>query len=225
MPQKNSRKTYVEHGHYHVYNRGVEKRTIFVSPQDYKIFLGYLREYLSPPIVNADDDFLAQNYYQRKCYADVIQLEAYVLMPNHFHLLIQQKNSDAMKEFLQSLCTRYSVYFNKQHDRVGSLFQGRYKAVMVKTDEQLVHLSRYIHLNPTDLGVSVDLLDKYPYSSFPNYLSQRDETWVIPGRILNQFRDKRSGHLVEKHYRNFVDDYANNQPEIIQHLTLEELKP
>jgi putative transposase len=224
MPQRNSRKTYVELGHYHIYNRGVEKRTIFASPLDYKVFLGYLREYLSPPIINdnKDENLLVQNYYRRKSYADVIRLEAYVLMPNHFHLLIRQKNSDAMKQFLQSLCTRYSVYFNKQHDRVGSLFQGRYKAVMVKTDEQLVHLSRYIHLNPTDLGVSVEQLDNYPYSSFPNYLGKRDESWVNPEGTLSLFRDLRSGKPAERQYRKFVENHANSQPEIIQRLTLEE---
>ena len=177
MPQRNSRKTYIDHGYYHIYNRGVEKRIIFNSLQDYNVFLGYLCEYLSPSTIgensikskhsNARPGPLdsKNQYYQRKCYANVLQLQAYVLMPNHFHFLIRQVNSVAMKEFIQSLCTRYSMYFNRQSDRVGSLFQGRYKAVMVRTDEQLIHVSRYIHLNPLDLGFSTETLQNYTYSS------------------------------------------------------------
>ncbi|MEK7202475.1 MAG: transposase [Patescibacteria group bacterium] len=228
MPQKNSRKTYVEHGHYHVYNRGVEKREIFASPQDYKVFLNYLREYLSQPILNdAKQDQLktSGDYYSRRNYGDVITLEAFALMPNHFHLLVHQSNMTAMKDFLQSLSSRYCVYFNKRYERVGSLFQGRYKAVLVKTDEQLAHLSRYINLNPLDLGVSLDELRDYPYCSYANYLERRENPWLDPGIPLGLFaaKDKRDLRSTSRNYQFFIEDYAKAQDdlEVIQHLTLD----
>ncbi|MCR4278184.1 MAG: transposase [Candidatus Berkelbacteria bacterium] len=222
MPQRNSRKTYIEKGYYHVYNRGVEKRTIFDSDQDYKVFLGYLRQYLTPPSLDNSPNLSQsdQKAYQTKCYADVIQLGAYVLMPNHFHLLIKQENISAMKEFLQSLSTRYSVYFNKRYNRVGSLFQGRYKAVTIKTDEQLVHLSRYIHLNPTDLGVPITSLSSFKYSSYPSYLGESVRPWLNEKMILSFFQDSRQRNSV-KSYVKFVEDYAEEQLEPIKHLILD----
>lgn len=226
MPQRNSRKVYLEHGFYHVYNRGVEKRNIFTSAQDYKVFLGYVREYLSPPTIDNQNHTPIKEYRQRKQYSDIVQLQCYALMPNHFHFLIRQKNSDSMKEFLQSLCTRYSMYFNKQNDRVGSLFQGRYKAVIVKTDEQLVHLSRYIHLNPVDLGFEARSLDSYPYSSYRNYLGKINDTWLNPKIILGLFIDNRSGQEAGGKYRKFVEQYFNKrvqqtETELLQYLTIE----
>lgn len=222
MPQRNSRKTYIEKGYYHVYNRGVEKRTIFDSDQDYKVFLSYLRQYLTPPSLDSFPNLSQsdQKAYQTKRYAGVIQLGAYVLMPNHFHLLIKQENISAMKEFLQSLSTRYSVYFNKRYDRVGSLFQGRYKAVTIKTDEQLVHLSRYIHLNPTDLGIPIASLADFKYSSYPNYLGESVRPWLNESMVLTFFQDKRHRNSV-KSYVNFVEDYAEEQLEPIKHLILD----
>lgn len=228
MPQKNSRKTYIEHGHYHVYNRGVEKREIFASPQDYKVFLSYLREYLSPPTINnTEHDKLktSQDYYSRRNYSDVITLEAFALMPNHFHLLLHQSNVAAMMELLQSLSTRYCVYFNKRYERVGSLFQGRYKAVLVRTDEQLAHLSRYIHLNPIDTGVSLEALRNYPYCSYADYLGQRENTWVNPLIPLGLFADseKATNTLARHNYKKFVEHYINEPGGLqeIQHLTLD----
>jgi len=226
MPQRNSRKTYVEQGYYHVYNRGVEKRNIFDSQQDYRVFLRYLRHYLAPAVLNnADNDTPPiRERYQVKCYSTVIQLSAYVLMPNHFHLPVKQVNASAMKEFLQSLSTRYSVYFNKRYNRVGSLFQGRYKAVMVKTDEQLIHLTRYIHLNPVDLGVSNNSLRSFPYSSYANYLGKRDQVWVSPKVVSEIFGGGRSGgRSFKEKYVKFVEDHKirPSEAEIIHHLTLD----
>ncbi|MEK7202477.1 MAG: transposase [Patescibacteria group bacterium] len=222
MPQRNSRKTYLEHGYYHIYNRGVEKRNIFDSEQDYKVFLTYLREYLSPPILDTSSNDIHTNEkrYQIKCYTNVIQLGAYVLMPNHFHLLIRQENIDAMQEFLQSLSTRYTVYFNKRYDRVGSLFQGRYKAVTVKTDEQLVHLSRYIHLNPIDLDKSVTSLEDFRYSSYPGYLGKRHQSWLNKNIVLDLFRGN-ANRTPERFYRQFVEGEDNKQSEIIKHLIID----
>src|SRR3989344_8907196 len=155
MPKKNSIKTYVKNGYYHIYNRGVEKRTIFEEDFDYKVFLNYLKEYLEPvnetkkrkTIFTLKGGSFQGVPHQPKNYFQRIELIAFCLMPNHFHLLIKQNDQKVIEHFMRSLATRYSMYFNKKYKRVGKLFQGHYKAVLVSDDRQLLHLSRYIHLN------------------------------------------------------------------------------
>lgn len=152
MPARNIVKTYIENGYYHAYNRGVEKRNIFLDEQDYSVFLHFLKQYLSPPqrkgiyLTMTGLDLVRPRPIQTLY--DEIDLLAYCLIPNHYHLLLEQKTIDGMTKLLRRLCTSYSMYFNKKYDRVGSLFQGTYKAALIDRDEYLLHLSRYIHLNP-----------------------------------------------------------------------------
>ncbi|MCL5019036.1 MAG: transposase [Patescibacteria group bacterium] len=157
MPAKNARKQYLENGYYHLYNRGVEKRTIFLDQQDYSVFLSYLKEYLIPKNEKALQEILSNSNTSSKekdkalkllhlnNFYNEITLLAYCLMPNHFHFFIKQKNPNSIDKFMNSLCTRYTMYFNKKYKRVGSLYQGVYKAVLVSSEEQFLHLSRYIH--------------------------------------------------------------------------------
>ena len=159
--------------YYHIYNRGVEKRDIFMDDQDYGVFLSYLRKLLTAPKgqsrIQVDNNFFQQ-----------VMLLCYCLMPNHFHLLIKQRNSEAIGKIIKILCTRYSMYFNKKYQRVGKLFQGVYKAVTVRSEEQLVYLTRYIHTNPKDFT-------NYKYSSIRNYLKQVNQVWVEPEPVLSMF--------------------------------------
>jgi putative transposase len=114
MPQKHSRKEYGAGGYYHIYNRGVEKRDIFLDEQDYKVFLGYLKFYLLSSLQG--QALKAKNTppsRQLKNYSDQIELMAYCLMPNHFHLLIKQNTDRGIAEFMQSLILKYVMYFNK----------------------------------------------------------------------------------------------------------------
>lgn len=170
MPQKNAIKTYLPHTYYHVYNRGVEKRITFVDDKDYQVFMRYFYEYLTPakPVKLSGllgDSSNKYYNYRRKNYADKIRLSAFSLMPNHFHFLLRQEDTSAMAEFLQSLMVRYSLYFNRRHQRVGALFQSRYKAVVIKDDEHFFAVERYILRNPLDLGLTEAQLKDYPYSS------------------------------------------------------------
>lgn len=212
MPSRNLIKISIEDGYYHIYNRGVEKRIIFKDEQDHKVFLGYLKEYLSPPPKTEEllKSFTLQgttfqgvphinkNYFRR------INLLAYCLMPNHFHLLIKQIKKDSMEGFMRSLATRYSMYFNKKYDRVGSLFQGIYKASMIDSDNYLLHLSRYIHLNPFEY--TKDLVSAY--SSYGEYLGLRKTSWVKTGEILSFF-GKANPNLFKSvsTYKDFVEKY------------------
>lgn len=163
MASRNSRKVYSENSYYHIYNRGVEKRLIFLDNQDYYIFLSYLKEYLLPK----DEQKLSQQLsnpntsYKEKSkilrllrlnnFADEIMLLAYCLMPNHFHLLIKQKSHNSIDKFMNSLGVRYTMYFNRKYKRVGALCQDVYKAVLIENEPQLLYLSSYIHRNPGNM--------------------------------------------------------------------------
>jgi putative transposase len=211
MPQKNSIKIYAEGCYYHIYNRGVEKRDIFVDTQDYKVFLEYLKESLNapPPPEKLRKPFTLQGAsfqgvpHQPKNFNKDIELIAYCLMPNHFHLLIKQLEKRAMESFMRSVSTRYSVYFNKKYKRVGKLFQGHYKAVLVKTEEQLLHLSRYIHTNPWKF--TKDLTNWY--SSYAEYLRIRKTKWIKPKIILDFFERKTLPEIQDViSYKSFVEN-------------------
>lgn len=226
MASRNSRKIYIKDGYYHVYNRGVEKRVIFQDEQDYKVFLSYLKEYLSPP---PDPKTLVRNFTLKdqvfkgmphipRNYHKEIELLAFCLMPNHFHFLIKQLNEIAMKDFIHSLQLRYSMYFNKKYKRVGSLFQGRYKAVMILDDPYLLHLTRYIHLNPSEY--TQDLANAY--SSYGDYLGLRKTSWLKPEFILKFFNQASKNFLQGTNtYKDFVEKYKEDSRDVLGKLVLE----
>lgn len=209
MPAKNSRKEYLKNGYYHLYNRGVEKRIIFQDAQDYSVFLSYLKEYLIPKNEKELWDKISDNkipwaekdkaikILRLNNFSKEIVLLAYCLMPNHFHFFVKQKKSDSIDKFMNSLCTRYTMYFNKKYKRVGSLYQGVYKAVLVSSEEQFLHLSRYIHKQAFSLqGLA---LQNQP-SSYEDYLGLRRTEWIHPEEILSYF----SKHIDNLSYKAFV---------------------
>jgi putative transposase len=181
MPSRNVIKPYLENSHYHIYNRGVAKLPIFHQDQDYKVLLSYLKEYLNPKnsLTNpAAPSRQHQNFHQQ------IELLAYCLMPNHFHFIVYQRSKTAISAFMRALFTRYTMYFNQQHHRVGGLFQGNYRGIIIDKDDYLIHLSKYIHLNPSSLGLDFAY---YPFSSYQNYIGHVSQSWVNPKLILNYF--------------------------------------
>ncbi|MFZ1301103.1 MAG: transposase [Candidatus Microsaccharimonas sp.] len=119
----------------------------------------------------------------------------YCLMPNHFHLLVYQVNDHAMQRLMRGVMTAYSRYFNKKYRRSGSLFESRYKASRISGDYYLMHITRYIHLNPSDWR-------HYPYSSLQYYLQTSDADWLQEGRILDLFSSREK-------YSEFVEDYES----------------
>lgn len=200
MPCKNSRKQYADKGYYHIYNRGVEKRTIFQDVQDYLVFLSYLKDYLLPkneeelrekladPKISYKEKDKIIKILRLNNFADEINLLAYCLMPNHFHFLINQNSGTSMDKFMNSLATRYSMYFNHKYKRVGPLYQGVYKAVIVTTDEQLIHLTRYIHKQSLALqGEALERRLQEQPSSYLDYTRKRKTAWVKPDQFLEFF--------------------------------------
>lgn len=228
MPARNIVKTYVENGYYHVYNRGVEKRDIFLKEEDYSVFLHFLKQYLSSPQGKNTHLTMTRSHLVRPRpihpLHNEINLLAYCLMPNHYHLLLKQKTIDGMTKFLRRLCTSYSLYFNKKYDRVGKLFQGIYKAAFIDRDEYLLHLSRYIHLNP--ILDKVAPCHKYPFSSYQHYLGLKGAKWLKPEEILSFFKTAQKTNLKDiLSYQSFVEDYTQSpeelSEEVFKKLTLE----
>jgi putative transposase len=222
MPARNVVKSYVSDSFYHLYNRGANKQEIFRDQQDYQVLIKYLSQYLLPkdenyllsvisnPRSNYKDREKAQKLLHLNNFSQTIQLHAYTLMPNHFHMLVYQTENDAIDRFMNSLWTRYSMYFNKKYKYVGRIFQSLYKGVIITNDSQNIHLSRYIHLNsiahhryrnPASKGSA---LRGYIFSSYLEYLGLRKTLWIHTEEILGHFNSSLS-------YQDFVESYENDE--------------
>ncbi|MDO8618575.1 MAG: transposase [Candidatus Daviesbacteria bacterium] len=202
---------------YHLYNRGVEKRDIYLNYWDYKRFFKnlYYYQFLGPKPSFSKFTKSESSLFKPQVENKIIEIICYSLMPNHFHLLIRQLKDKGISIFMSQLLNSYTKYFNIKHQRVGPLFQGAFKAVLVETDEQLVHLSRYIHINPVVSGIAKNL-DDYQWSSFSEYMSRPFLCSTL--EILNFFPS-------EEKYREFIEeqiDYGITL-EILKHQTLEEI--
>jgi len=198
---------------YHIMNRGVEKRDVFLDAADYQRFLSGLSYYrhINPPVklstylrVKSDirDVYNHKLQESSKRHADVL---CYALLPNHFHLLVKQNEDAGISSYLHQLLDSYTKYFNKRYTRVGSLFQGTFKAVLIESDEELLHVSRYIHLNPFTgyLVKSLQESFEYPWSSVKNYLSD-SSSFITTTYMLSHFKTL-------EHYKTFVEEQGGYQ--------------
>ena len=215
MPSRYVVRSFTENCFYHVFNRGVEKRNIFQDQQDYKIFQYYLGAYLLPPHQAVQIYPKLPLRLQSKNLNQELDLVAYCLMPNHFHLLLKQTNPNAISRFMKQLTNAYTFYFNNKYKRVGGLMQGRFKAVSIDSDELLLHISRYIHLNPLVANLTKDLED-YLWSSYKDYLAEKEDGLCKKESVLGNFSS-------QKDYERFVldqEDYGRKL-EKIKHFILD----
>jgi putative transposase len=192
MPTRNRVKIYVPDMYYHLYNRGWNRSEIFRDQEDYFYFESLIARHLSQ---NPATDSKGREY--RWLYPD-IQLNAYCLMLNHFHMLVYQTEEQGIMHLMSSVLTAYTMYFNKKYKRRGSLFESTYKAVLIVEDSQLMHITRYIHLNHPSYR-------KWSHSSYGDYLDNPRD-WIISKPILDLFTSRDS-------YKEFVDDYEQLQRE------------
>ena len=194
---------------YHLYNRGTEKRDIFMSSKDYERFLAlmYICNQSEEPvrIIRKGLSELVKIYPRKE--NELIEIAAYCLMPNHFHLLAKERQADGISRFMHKITTAYTMYFNKKFERTGSLFQGTFKSTHASNDRYLKYLISYIHLNPVkiiepewkEIGIS-DLrqaekhLDNYKYSSYLDYQNKK--------RVENNIVDKDA---LPKYFKSSVD--------------------
>lgn len=208
---------------YHIANRGVARAPIFLSKRNYQRFTELMDFYrFSSPICFSHYDRLS--FKQKVSFINTLkdskplaEFHSYCLIPNHFHLLAKQIQKDGIKIMMSNLQNAYVKYFNTQNGRIGPLFQSVFHAVRIETDEQLLHVSRYIHLNPSSSSiVKIEDLIDYPWSSLPNYLSNRESDYITKDIILGLIKNKEE-------YKKFVFDQAEYQKELnqIKHLLLE----
>jgi len=135
--------------HYHVFNRGVDKRNVFLDKEDYLRFYQSLHLFNSiESIVNFDHALVkSKSINIDNNQEKLVEIEAYSLIPNHYHLIIKQLVDGGISEFMQRIGTGYTSYFNQKNERTGALFQGRYKKIHISTDEQYNYLFAYVNEN------------------------------------------------------------------------------
>lgn len=211
---------------YHIVNRGVASMPIFIDDRQYQHFLEtvlYYQNRNSP---------LRYSYFSRLPQEDktktllkldqtkeyFVDIIGYCLMPNHIHFLLKQLVDGGITHFMRKLSDSYTHYFNIMHSRKGPLFQGRFKSVRIETEQQLLHVSRYIHLNPYSSGIvkTIAGLRQYPYSSLSEYLGLTKSEICQKDIVLSYFRKLGS-------YEDFISCQADYQREleILKHVMLE----
>lgn len=210
---------------YHVFNRGINRAPIFLDKRDYQRFIDiidYCRFSDYPVKFSSFRSLKPQIKEEIKSTLKnkSISFVAYSLMPNHFHFILRQEEDNGISSFMNRFLTSYTKFFNTKHKRSGPLFENRFKSVLVETDEQIIHLSRYIHLNPYSSGIIKDLkkLDQYPWSSLAEYLNPQTESNICDLKqiVLSNFRN------IEK-FREFTFNHAEYQKKLekIKHLLVQ----
>lgn len=180
--------------YYHLYNRGNNRECISYQRENYSFFLRRARAQLLP----------------------VLDVVAYCLMPTHYHLLVRVKQTSGasdtseVSQAMMRFSVSYTKAMNKRYHRVGSLFQGAFQAKHVSGDDYLVHLSRYVHLNPVMSGL-VKRAEDWEFSSYREYIGLREGTLPKPETVLSQFPSQQA-------YREFVESYTPGEREIIADL-------
>ena len=192
---------------YHLYNRGNSKQKIFHNAEDYARFMGLLYACNQKENFKIDNLSKGESLYETEKRSKLVSIGAYVLMPNHFHLLITNKEENNISKFMQKISTAYVMYYNKKYERTGGLFEGKFKSQHLNTDRYLKYIFSYIHLNPVklidskwkDRGIqnkqkALKFLKKYTYSSYLDYLGiNRLQNKILDTKAFPKyFPDKRS---------------------------------
>lgn len=194
MPGRNTIKIDVAESYYHVYARGLNKEKLFLDESDFVFFLSLLKRYLS------SEPSLSGRGLVYESLSEHIQLHTYCLMENHFHLLLFQKTQGTMSSLMRRVMTSYSGYFNRKYQHRGPVFESRYKASRVISDDYFLHISRYIHLNPRNWK-------KYKYSSISHYLANYMSDWLQTESVLGM-------HSSISGYQQFLEDYEQKHQDL-----------
>lgn len=210
--------------YFHIFNRGIDHRPTFTDLINFRRAKETIQFYrfASLPIKLSQFLVLGNNrrqeiFNQIDKSNTLVDIICYCLMPNHFHFLLQQKQENGISKFLSNFQNSYTRYFNTKRRRIGPLFLDQFKAVRVETNEQLLHLSRYIHLNPYTSYVvkNITQLENYQWSSLADYLEGKNE--LCAKKIILDFFKK------PEDYKKFIFDQANYQRDLksIEHLTFD----
>jgi len=210
---------------YHLFNRSVAKQPIFTSSKEFQRFLDVVDFYrFKKPAIRF-------SYYNRlqiderlrfikSLYngENLIEIYSFSLMPNHFHILAKQLHDEGIKLFMSQIQNSYAKYFNVKKKRSGALFQEMFKAVRIESDEQFVHVARYIHLNPLTSYVlrEPSELENYPWTSFIDYMGKRTLPFLNRSMLMSHYP-------TTKKLKKFTMDQVDHQRKLkeIKHLMLE----
>ncbi len=194
--------------YYHIFNRGVEKRLIFLDDKDRWRFMTLLIAFQGDVTINQIGRLVVDVEHRRfdnEIFSEIlhkryVELIAFCLMPNHFHLILLEVKEGGISKFMQRLLDAYTKYFNIRHNRVGHLFSGKFQSVHIDKNEYLNYLSAYLHLNPRELKMWRKKEIKYPWSSFYDFaISNRWGQFLNPSILLDAFDDGED-------YRSFVEE-------------------
>jgi putative transposase len=200
---------------YHIYNRGVAKLPIFSEKRDYRRLLDTLHYYKHQDPKPQFSQIKRFKDFEIEVNPKIVEILCYCLMPNHYHILIRQLENNGIPEFISKITNSYTKFFNIKYERVGPLLQGQFKAVRIEATEQLMHVSRYIHLNPTTSFLVKDL-ENYEWSSYLNYIGLKEDNVCEKDFISSLFKSPEE-------YKQFVldqKDYAQKL-HLIKHLSFE----
>lgn len=207
---------------YHALNHGIDPFQTFTNEGDYRRALLTLEFYrlVTPPmrlsqllsLEKSSQEQILRNIKQEERRVDIL---SFCFMPNHFHLLLRQKKDRGVSKFMSDFQNSYTRFFNTKHERKGPLFLRPFKAVRIHTEEQLLHVSRYQHLNAYSVTIvrSFEQLERYPWSSLSEYLGLTNRDLCEKETVLSQFKDIDS-------YKSFIFDQADYQRNLeeIKHL-------
>lgn len=215
---------------YHIYNRGVDKRNIFLDESDKYRFVHDLFEFNDKNPAKNLTIYLKNNANKEVGLPKLkggsremmVEILAYCLMDNHFHLMVRQKTENGITEFMRKLGTGYTNYFNKKYDRSGSLFQGKFKSVNLNNNAHFLYLPIYIHLNPLDFNYpewregkiknykkAVDFLENYKWSSYVDYIGKKNFPSILSRDFLLD-RFDNSTEKLKKETNNWLKSFSKN---------------
>lgn len=201
---------FTENEHYHLFGRGVNKENIFIDDEDKARFVFLITHFQSPAkIYNVG--WYTRMFLKKKSFSTQkarveeilkkrnIELVAFVIMPNRFHLLVKNLSEGILSVYMQRVLTAYSKYFNMKYGKQGHVFEGPYRALHIKNNAEVLNLSALIHKSPKEMNEWKDAFDRYPYSSYQDYIGiNRWGEFLSPEAVLKQFKNQAL-------YRNFVE--------------------
>ncbi|PIP88125.1 hypothetical protein COW80_02045 [Candidatus Beckwithbacteria bacterium CG22_combo_CG10-13_8_21_14_all_01_47_9] len=212
MPSIYLRRNFKPNTFHHLCNRGGFQHKIFRKKKDYEVFTDILKYYLHHPEYPSLSKLSEPKIKKIKKSPQPYRLLAYCLMPNHFHLLMQQcEDSPTLSAFMKKISVTYAMYFQYQYHHSGGLFQGKFRSVQFYRDDSLLYVSKYIHLNPRGMEGSDPSI--YLWSSLSDYLNSSNKNWLHPEVIFNTFFAKSGDPRRE--YKQYIFTPADAEKEIL----------
>lgn len=216
----------------HIVNRGVDKRVIFNDDQDHLRFIHDMFEFNDEESTNStwykfkksnnqEISVIARRNIEKTPRKLLVDILAFCLMPNHYHLLLTPRKENAVPKFMKKLNMGYARYFNEKYERSGALFEGRYRSVDITEQAHFLYVPFYIHLNPLDLhtpswrngvikdsGAALSFLENYRWSSFPDYVGKKNFPSITSREFLSEFFEG-----TEKYKKDMLDWLKEREPD------------